>query len=276
MGKGKVRTGSGDVDATWTFRPAFLFSLLRELRSRRWDAAVDLNTAESATSGLLTRWADAAARVSFDKPHGEMFYDVLLPSDEKAHRAAEALKAAAWLGAEVSDASYRIYPGSEDEAEALRALTSLGWREGEFWVAAHPGNMKKFDNRWPEEKFAQLLDRLSNHREVKVLLLKGPGEEPLIESVLARMRSRPPVAPALPILPTAALLKHVKLVLCNSTSTLHLAAAVGTATLSFLSGYSAACWRAPGPQHVALVGSSWESCRDIPVEEAWKALGGIL
>lgn len=271
----EILRGNPGVDEVWTLSRADLPALLWKLRRTRWDLAVDLNAAPSLTSGLLARWANAAVRVSFEKKNGERYYDVRLPVDEKAHRAREAMKVVSWLGGDASNLQYRIYPGSDEERQASGVLAALGGAGGGKWVAVHPGNIKKYDNRWPEEKFAALCDKIAA-KGFKLLFLKGPDEDPLIEAILGQMKAKPPVAPVLKLLPTACLLKKMSLVLCNSTSTLHLAAAAGVPTLSFLSGYSASCWKAMGDQHRVLEGAAWDSCRDISVEDAWKAFEEIL
>ncbi|MEE8425547.1 MAG: glycosyltransferase family 9 protein [Elusimicrobiota bacterium] len=266
----EVLANSPDIDEVHPLSRAGVFGLLLRLKKTPWDLAVDLNTAFSLTSGFLTLAVPAALRLSFEKEGGDFFYDVRLPAEEKSHRAREAMKLVSWLGGDDSDLSYRVYPSGNDAERAERALVKLGWKKGEDWIAVHPGNIKKYDNRWPAGRFSELLDKIAESGK-RIVLLKGPDERPLINRVLAEMKAKPVVAPTLPLLVTACLLKRMKLVLCNSTSTLHLAAAVGAPTLSFLSGYSHACWRAQGTMHRALVGSSWGSCRDIPVEEGWKA-----
>lgn len=266
----EVLANSPDIDELHPLSRSGVFGLLRRLKKTRWDLAVDLNTAFSLTSGFLTLAVPASLRLSFEKEGGEFFYDVRLPTEEKSHRVREAMKLVSWLGGDSSDIGYRIYPSGNDDERALKELAKLGWKEGDDWTAVHPGNIKKYDNRWPAGRFSELLDKIAASGK-RIVLLKGPEEQPLIDRVLSEMQAKPVVAPTLPLLVTACLLKRMKLVLCNSTSTLHLAAAVGAPTLSFLSGYSHACWRVQGPKHRALVGSSWGSCRDISVAEGWKA-----
>lgn len=271
----EILRGNPDVDEVWTLSRTGLPALLWKLRAARWDLAVDLNAAPSLTSGLLARFSGAGVRVSFEKKNGEHYYDVRLPADEKAHRAREAMKVVSWLGGDDYDLQYRVYPGPQAERQAAEVFSALGGADGAKWVGVHPGNIKKYDNRWPEENFAALCDKIVE-KGFRVLFLKGPDEDPLIESILGRMKAKPPVAPVLSLLPTACLLKKMSLVLCNSTSTLHLAAAAGVPTLSFLGGYSVACWKAMGDKHRVLEGSSWGSCRDISVEDAWRAFEEIL
>lgn len=270
-----ILRGNPDVDGVEVLSPAGLPGLARQLL-RRWDVVADLNTSPSLSSGLLARLARATERVSFAKKNAELFYDVRLPLDEKAHKAAETLALARRLGAEDGDLAYALYPSEEDERRAEEALREAGWAPGFVWVAVHPGNIKKFDNRWPEEKFGELCGRLRSLADVRVLLLQGYDEASLVAAVRRHCPAELAALPPLALLPTACVLRRMRLVVCNSTSTLHLAAAVGTPSLSFLSGYSWHCWRVLDGRHRALVSAEWDACRDITLESAWKAAEEML
>lgn len=271
----QILKGNPDVDAVHVHSAPALCSLFRVLRSR-WDVVADLNTGPSLTSGLLARLSRTPLRVSFDKERAASFYDVRLPPDEGAHRARETMKVAEWLGADGSDLRYRVHPSAEDEQEALSALEAAGWRPGAKCVAVHPGNIKKSDNRWPEDKFAALCERIKARGDTEVILLQGFDEEPLTKAVRAGCRSPLAALPPLGLLATACVLKRMQLVICNSTATLHLASAVGVKSLSFVGGYTSRCWGALEPGHRELVSAEWNSCRDIPVERAWSAVQEML
>lgn len=272
----QILRGNPDVDAVHPYSRGGLLALVRTLARKKWDVVADLNTGPSLTSGLLARLLPAGVRVSFEKEHAASFYNARLAPNDRSHRAVETMRIARWLGAAGDDLRYRLHPSAHDEKAAEEALLAAGWRPDRRWVAVHPGNIKKFDNRWPEEKFAALCDLIETRTEAKVLLLQGFDEAPLIERVRAAASSSLAAAAPLELLPTAALLKRMALVICNSTSTLHLAAAAGAPTLSFLGGYCAACWNALGPGHRQLVSSEWNSCRDIGVEPAWAAVRELL
>ena len=85
--------------------------------------------------------------------------------------------------------------------------------------------------RWPVERFAGVVDRLPAERAVAVL--EAPGDPSARELVDRLTRPRPvDVVPPLHLRHTAALLASSCLLLCNDTGVMHLAAAVGTATVA--------------------------------------------
>jgi ADP-heptose:LPS heptosyltransferase len=143
-------------------------------------------------------------------------------------------------------------------------------------VAMHPGNFKKFENRWPEDKFAALSDKLLGIPSLRLFYLAGPGEETPARAILSRLKSPVPLIPPSPLGLTGALMRRMDLCVLNITGTTHLAAALGVPTFGFYSGYTHAVWRPRGVRHSGVASSSWESCRDISVEAAWTSLRAAL
>ncbi|HVE11889.1 MAG TPA: glycosyltransferase family 9 protein, partial [Elusimicrobiota bacterium] len=163
-----------------------------------------------------------------------------------------------------------------DRAEAARVLEALKLPRGARPVLVFAGNFKKFDNRWPEEKFAALLDALRARNDVAPILLSGPGEEAAVRAIAA---SRPvPVLGPYPIGLTAALIERAGLLVSSATGTAHLAVAVGATLVSVLGRYTRAIWMPkPGaPKHFCAVSESWTSCRDVPVEKVLAELDRAL
>lgn len=93
-------------------------------------------------------------------------------------------------------------------------------------VASHP--LK----RWPLERFARTADRLTRHTGRRILLFHGPQVE-VAEEMLSRMRHADRVVPVGPVhlKRVAALLARCVAFVGNDTGLMHVAAAVGTATV---------------------------------------------
>ncbi|MFN7954231.1 MAG: glycosyltransferase family 9 protein [bacterium] len=99
-------------------------------------------------------------------------------------------------------------------------------------VVVHPGAGGSSRN-WSAARFRSLVRELSRHRDVTVIVTGAPHEVALAREVAAGS------TPAAPVhigwagpLAHAALLGEVAVVVSGSTGTMHLAAAVGTATVS--------------------------------------------
>lgn len=239
-----------------------------------FDLAVDLNAAYSRSSGFFTRLSRAPVRVSFEKKLQSRFYTHAVAHDPlNEHFLDKYRRLAGFFGAEFED-TMRVYPGRDHFDRADSLLSALGLDPSKIWVGVHPGNFKKFDHRWPEEKFRALTLKLLERKDVEIVYLAGPGEEEPVSRLLSGLG---PVKalPSQPLPVSAAVLARLDLLIGSCSGPIHLAAAAGTSTFSFNSRYTLTCWQ-PRGAHYGVASRSWGSCRDIPVEEAWKALEPVL
>ncbi|MBI4385810.1 MAG: glycosyltransferase family 9 protein, partial [Elusimicrobia bacterium] len=163
------------VDDIWTLGAACDLMahgrLLRNLRVEPADLLIDLNSAYSKTSAFLARLARARVKLAFDTGRGIRAHTHLLPAaGEREPMAERYARMARALGAEIKDSTPRVNIRGQDlelARDLLRRLAAparnpVGTaRARERWLAIHPGNFKKFDNRWPEANFIELTDRLA-------------------------------------------------------------------------------------------------------------------
>ncbi|MBI5211432.1 MAG: glycosyltransferase family 9 protein [Elusimicrobia bacterium] len=276
------------VDETVVHRPRALASLAAVLLGRRHDLLVDLNPSASKTSAALSFLARSPIKLSFKKGRldGVFTHQVAAPARDE-HMLDRYARLAAALAAEYEDRlELRLPPAAEAEADAILARSGLAPLPGKLTIVIHAGNFKKYDHRWPEEKFAALTGLLLKEPGVRLAYLAGPGEEAPTRAIVAPWSHAPgsdaPGCDAVPLLPSSslgvvgALLRKVDLAILSVTGTMHLAAAVGTPTFGFYSGYADKVWRPRGPQHAGLVSREWTSCRDIAVDDAYAWLREVL
>lgn len=247
----------------------FAMSLLKG----RHDLVVDLNPSPSRTSAMIVGALRADVKAGFDK---ERFSSVFTETAAAPAESEHMLERYARL-AEALDLPFEprleAVPKPEHEREGEALAARYGSTKKRVLVIA--GNFKKFDNRWPEEKFAELCRRLLRDG-IEPLLLAGPGEQAPVRAIAeaAGLAGRE-VSPS-SLGATAALMKRTDLVVCNITGTTHLAAAVGTPTLGVFSGYTHAVWRPLGERHRAVVSRDWRSCRAIPVDDVYDACSSLF
>lgn len=115
------------------------------------------------------------------------------------------------------------------------------------YVALHPG-ASLAEKRWPASRWAQLIAALATeHAQLSFLLIGGPGEASLCEEISAALphsvpKERVVVMAARPLTETAAALKAANLVFCLDSAARHLAAAVGTPTISLVARWILPTW----------------------------------
>jgi heptosyltransferase-2 len=262
-----------NVDAVWS-----LAGLARALQNialalrvvSGFDCAIDLNPAFSRSAAILTLLSRARQRISFIKRGSSILYTQALPQDpDREHFIDRYRQLAKTLGADFEE-KMEVSPLPQDSARAEKILTVLGLAPKRPRIGIHPGDFKKFDNRWPEEKFKKLAQKIIALGGLDLIFIAGPGEETAVKSIVS---SLPQVhyLPPQPLPVAAAVLSRLDFLICNNSGTLQLAAAVGTPTFSFDSQYNLLCWRPRGP-HGGIESPQWDGCRDISVEDAWNAL----
>lgn len=239
--------------------------------ARKSDLLIDLNSAPSATSRALTRLARATAYAGFRRGRGDGRFRVLADAPgEEEHMADRYARLAKALGFEpAQDMRVAVPEAAEEKAGAMLARL-------EKPVALFPGNFKKNENRWPEERFAELADHIAASGGLSPYWLVGPGEEEDVRRTAGLAKTALPVLGPYPLDVTAALLDRSALYVGNCTGVSHLAAAVGTPTFMPLAGYTAAVWAPRAGPHWSALSSDWESCRPITVDQAWTALQPAL
>lgn len=234
---------------------------------------VDLNPAPSRTSTAVVAALRGRVKVGFRKEKFNRFFDLLVdkpaedePMLERYARMAAALEAPYEPRLEVAL--------SEEHERAGEEFAAAAFNEKGPRVLLHAGNFKKFDNRWPEEKFAALGRALAEDG-CQLCWLAGPGEQEPVAAIAEGGGGGALVSP--PSLgATAALMKRCELVVGSITGTTHLAAAVGAPTFGLYAGYTDAVWRPRGALHGGAVSKDWRSCRDIPVEDALQGVRQAL
>ena len=228
------------------------------------DLVVDLNPAPSKTSAAIVRALRAEVKAGFDK---ERYADaftlrVSRPSErepmlERYARLASALGAA-------YEPSLEAGLSREHEDWAEEFLKSR--RQKAPLILIHCGNFKKYDNRWPEEKFAALGSALVKDG-YRLLWLAGPGERERVAQIAAAAGSEDILsAPSLGAV--GAVMKRSSLVVGSITGTTHLAHAVGARSFGLYAGYTDAVWRPRDAGAGGIVSKEWASCRSIGVDEA--------
>ncbi len=126
------------------------------------------------------------------------------------------------------------------DREAARALLkSKGQASGDRIVAVHPGSKGSALN-WSPERYAEAVGKIARWDGVRILVTGGPGEEKVVQRLLAALpaRLKPPMTlvDEVGLRPLAAVLKACHCLLSGSTGVMHLAAAVGTPTVSLFGG----------------------------------------
>ncbi len=152
------------------------------------------------------------------------------------------------LGADIADAATEVFPLNADAEYVSRLLESQGMRGGEMLVALNPGASLP-SNRWPAARFAELGDLVGERPGVRVLVIGGPEDRCLADSIVAAMRCQPiGLTGCVTVLQLAELLRRCAVVVTGDTGPMHLAVAMKTRVVAL---FGPADPRESGPGYAA-------------------------
>lgn len=197
----------------------------------RFDLAIDLTLDGALAAARLVARSRAPLRAGF--PGGGRQVHFNLPSPRPAadrhladlHR--DLLETLGVTGPRRPPAP-ALYVTAEERGEALARFAALGAAEPR--VVVHPGAGCDA-KRWPPERFAEVIARLTERTGAACIVLSGPGEESLRERVCAATPDAL-ASEGQSIRGMMAMMAASDLFIGNTSGPLHIAAALGMATVS--------------------------------------------
>lgn len=212
--------------------PLGFLSIVRELRRRRFDAAIAFK--RFLRSHLLAFLSGAPVRIGFRPPRGwnrpedrlaRLLLTVEVPYDEGRPLVEVNGDLVRPLGIEGPLPPPRL-PRLDPDRRSVD-----GWMKERGisppFLVVHAGGVSERAYRFPPDRLAEGIRRLSERLAWKVLVLAGPGEEPEAEGLARGIRGAR-VASGLRIRAAAELIRRASLAVTSDSGPSHLAGAVGT------------------------------------------------
>lgn len=209
------------------------FSVIRRLRSRRYDIAVSVFGNWAA---MLAVASGAQRRVGFGRESYPGFMTDSVTGrhwqpGERLHEVDYCLKLARAAGAAITpdDRVPRLFVATSAQDELNALLHDHGIEQGKPLIACHVASNNGQSKRWPIPYWAKLLDRLAREWGAQVVLTGAPGDLALIERVTQRMEQTAlNLAGKTSLTQLAALLQRADVMISGDSGPMHIAAAVGT------------------------------------------------
>ncbi len=240
-------------------RQAILGSLgvIRQLRRESYDVVLDLQG--NSKSGLFTLFSGAAKRFGFDRSQAREWPNLLATnhrvtiSSEQHHVTRRYLQIA--RAAFPNEADVPLCGPLSIKAEAAQAISVLlaesDLSPGEFLVA-HYGTTWQ-TKLWPLESWVELSKKLTLEEGRKVVLTWGnEAERRAAEHIVEACQGRAILWPRGTLHELVALLAAARLVIGADTGPVHIAAAVGTQTVSIYRVTDGRRNGPPGDGHIRL------------------------
>lgn len=275
------------VDHVLTFDARSFFSipsLISSLRRQRYDIVIVLHTVSfsftSAVLGLLSgaRFRVGSTSEAFGHRLSRSFYHLELPLPSAAELAGMnesehnlyPLKA---LGIETSNISPVLLPTPAD-SEWARRFVAEHVQPGALTLVVHPG-AGKTQNIWPPDRFAEVVDLLSQRVRVGVLVVEGPRDAESVTAFCRASQAPRTVVRGRSIRAVAALAQQSDLVLCNDTGVMHVSSAAGARTLAVFGPTDPLRW-APRCPNLHIARGKDGRLDELSPEEVFKKAVSVL
>lgn len=264
--------------------PTRLFRFIAQIRRKRFDAVIVLNTVSFSITSMLLAWLSGASiRIgSTSRPFGHdltrRFYNIELPLPtarelESMHESEHNLYLLSVLGVHERDLRSALVPSEEETRACDRFIEAIIPRDRRF-VVIHPGAGKK-RNIWPPDRFAAAARLLRDRCGLHAIVVRGPVDGDAVDVVLGAGAAPHAVLSC----PTpgflGALLKRAALVICNDTGVMHIAGAVGARCIAVFGPTDPGRWKPPG-DHIVAVRARDGCISSVGVDEVFGAARELL
>jgi ADP-heptose:LPS heptosyltransferase len=257
------------------------YRLIRRLRKRKYDLAVNLRWA-SDRSTLLLFLSGARYRVSSGPERLRLLYNIRVPQPvgryHEIHRNLDIVKA---FGIRVRDEHPYVFRSSDDEQWAENYFNDNGLRRTPIF-GIHPGASKPV-RAWPHDRYREIARRMIELKGVPVLITWGPGEQKLAREVADSLSPHAIIAPETRTIGRlAAIIHRLDLFLTNCTGPMNVAMATSVPMIALLASTHPLDWGPYFPEHRYIRSSfhrehysdedEHQAMKAISVEEVWEAV----
>jgi lipopolysaccharide heptosyltransferase II len=220
-------------------RFAVLFNLIRQIRAEGFNTAFDFSL--DSRYGMWSKLAGINRRIGFDyKNRGRFLTDkVELKGYAGRHVVEYYADLLKFLGIEPREKMLSLNVTEENKAKARGKLLKLGIDPLKPIVGIAMGGgaswgKDAFYKQWSAKKFAQLANMLINDFSSYIILLGSSDEKPLADTILNEVKNKnvADLTGELSLEELAAVIKELKLLICNDGGPLHMAVSLCVSTVS--------------------------------------------
>ena len=260
-----------------------MWRMNRLLRERKFTMAIDFQ--RKFRTEMLMYFSGAAERIGKGR-----FCTVRVHEQGNKHATAHYFDLLHAAGIPAADQSLELFLGEAERLAATQQFDAAGVNNRALTVGFFPGAGWKL-REWMPERFAAIGDRLVAYFNANVLIFGGPKESELVQTVANLMNAHAiPFAGNLQVRALAACLEKCDFFLTNDTGPMHIAAAVGTPTISLFGPGNHIRFQPLGTMHQTLrhavpcspCKQFTDKCKDnicmkgIGVDEVWESISRTL
>jgi predicted lipopolysaccharide heptosyltransferase III len=228
----------------------------RRIRRMHYDLVIDLRTGDrGAILSFFTRAPTRIGRQGIKKQfwHGILFTKVIRDLKEApppVHPGADqSLRVVRELGIDTADSTPRLYVSPTDRIHAIVLLAEVGIASGANFVTINPYSRWKY-KEWDNSKWGEVIDRIWETHSIPTVLIGSPEEAAACQKIIAGREGRTiNLAGKTTLGELAAVISMSSLHLGVDSAAPHIAAALGTPTVTIHGPSDWRSWRSEDERH---------------------------
>lgn len=233
----------------WTLKQSIEFA--KQLKKNNYDLGINIHG--SWRSAIILRLINPTYTIGYGKK-GQLFLNRRLVQPHNQHMVDVYLNLLKEMNLRVEPSLPYLEIKKSVQDEIDKKLIQWGINPEEKLIALNAGGTWP-TKRWTVNGFAQLADVL-NRKYGRVIFVGSAGDLSLVEEIVNLMETKPVIATGKTSLPElAALLARCNLVISNDSGPVHVAAAVGTPTITIFGPSDDIKYRPLGEKHKIVTSS---------------------
>jgi len=226
--------------------PLSILRTMNYLRKKRFQYAIDFEpyTKFSAVISCLTL---ADKRIGFS--NRKLLYTDSIEFNENSHAVENFINLVNIIEKiDYPEGLVKIHLNPDDRKFAENEVKKMK----KFIVGIHAGSAgSSISRRWPEEKFAELCDRIIEKYNADIVLFGT--EKEINNKIISLMKNKPmDMAGKLSLKRSIALMEKMDLFICNDSGPMHMSAAMGTTTIGLFGPNSPERYGPYGKKNLAV------------------------
>jgi lipopolysaccharide heptosyltransferase II len=228
------------------------WKILRNISSEQFDVAIDLVQDYPLATAMWTLFSGAKYRVGYDWYGRGILFNIKISAMQNiGHVVDEMLGVCRQIGINQGNAIPEITVPKAAKEFVDKELVNAGIREEEWVIAIHPGGFYA-TQCWMPERFAEVAKLAIEKLKVRIVVLGTEHDRDRMK-IITEHAGKSCIALFNYSIPNlAAILSHADCLLCNNSGALHLAAAVGTSTVSTMGPTVAERWWPKGEKNIVI------------------------
>jgi ADP-heptose:LPS heptosyltransferase len=246
---------------------------LWQLRKEKFDLVFNLNKMFSGTFSMLTRFSRSKWRVGYDHPQNQWAHQLRVPpEDDNRHETENDLELLRATGFPDIVENPEVFFNAEENEKISSLIKENKNQPEQALILIKPGTRVQ-QWGWSPKKFQTITNQLMQSVTKNVFIITGPGEEELVESMVAGLDLKPFCLPKLTVKELALLIQRSDVLLCNHTGIMHLASATQTPVVAIFKHGNVKRW---GPYHTRHVVLEERGSDDLSPETVLQAVEKLL